>query len=201
MSKAKKDEILNIAKEKGILRPRDIKEQNIPRQYIYQLYNSGKLQKIGRGLYKIPDKELSEDIMILEVVKRIPRATLCLLSALRFHDMTSQNPFQIWIAIHHKDWSPELELPLKIIRMTGDALDAGREEHLVDNIKVAVYNPAKTVADCFKFRNKIGLDVALEALRDYRNQRKGTIDMLWKYSKIDRVQKIMRPYIEAIYES
>ena len=138
--------------------------------------------------------------MLLETAKKLPGAALCLLSALRFHDMSTQNPFQIWIAIHHKDRSPKIDVPIKIIRMTGDALEKGREEHFVDNVKITVYNPAKTVADCFKFRNKIGIDVCLEALRDYKRQKKGTVNELWKYSKIDRVQNIIRPYIEAAYE-
>lgn len=201
MASNKIEEIIDIADRNGVIRPRDIEKNRIPRQYIYRLYAEGKLEKVARGLYKLPEKELAEDVMVLEVAKKIPHATLCLLSALRFHDMTTQNPFQIWIAIHHKDWAPEIDLPLRIIRMTGDALEEGREEHYIDNVKINVYNPAKTVADCFKFRNKIGLDVSLEALRDYKMQRKGTMDDLWKYSKIDRVQKIISPYIESLYES
>jgi len=201
MSNKKIEKIIDIADKNGIIKPKDIEKHHIPRQYIYRLYAEGKLEKVGRGLYKLPEKEFSEDVMILEAAKKVPRATLCLLSALRFHDMTTQNPFQIWIAIHHKDWAPEIKLPIKIIRMTGAALEEGREEHFVDNVKIRVYNPAKTVADCFKFRNKIGIDVCLEALRDYKRQKKGTMDELWKYSKIDRVQNIISPYIESLYES
>ncbi|MDA3792314.1 MAG: type IV toxin-antitoxin system AbiEi family antitoxin domain-containing protein [Elusimicrobia bacterium] len=192
--------IIELAEKYSVIRPKDVEKHNIPRQYVYRLYNEGKLEKISRGLYKLPDKELSEDIMLLEIAKKVPNAVICLISALRFHDMTTQNPFQIWIAIHNKDWASEIDLPLKIIRMTGDALEKGSEEHLIDNIKVNVYCPAKTVADCFKFRNKIGLDVAIGALKEYKKQNKGTIDMLWEYSKIDRVQNIIRPYVEAVYE-
>ena len=197
----KYSKILEIAAKDGLVTPQDVIRHDIPRQYIYQLHRSGQLEKVGRGIFKLPSKELSEDIMLLEMAKKMPGVPLCLLSALRFHDMTTQNPFQIWIAIHHKDRSPNLNLPLRIIRMTGDALKEGVEEHLKENIKITVFNPAKTVADCFKFRNKIGLDVALEALREYKEQKKGTVDMLWKYSKIDRVQKTIRPYIEAVYET
>ena len=132
---SKIEKIIELAEKNTVLRPKDVEKYNIPRQYIYRLYNKGKLEKIGRGLYKIPDKEISEDIMLIETAKKVPNAVICLLSALRFHDMTSQNPFQIWIAIHHKDWAPEINIPLKIIRMTGGALKEGCEEHLIDNIK------------------------------------------------------------------
>ncbi|MFW6134865.1 MAG: type IV toxin-antitoxin system AbiEi family antitoxin domain-containing protein [Elusimicrobiota bacterium] len=192
--------IIELAEKYSVIRPKDVEKHNIPRQYVYRLYNEGKLEKIGRGLYKLPDKELSEDVMLFKIAKKVPNAVICLISALRFHDMTTQNPFQVWIAIHNKDRAPGIDLPLKITRMTGGALEKGREEHLIDDIKVNVYNPAKTVADCFKFRNKVGLDVAIEALREYKKQNKGTVDMLWKYSKIDRVQNVIRPYIEAVYE-
>ncbi len=197
---SKIEKIIELAEKNTVLRPKDVEKYNIPRQYIYRLYKKGKLEKIGRGLYKIPDKELSEDIMLIETAKKVPNAVICLLSALRFHEMTSQNPFQIWIAIHHKDWTPAINIPLKIIRMTGDSLKEGCEEHLIDNIKINIYSPAKTVADCFKFRNKIGLDVAIEALKEYKKQNKGTVDKLWEYSKINKVQNVIRPYIEAVYE-
>ncbi len=192
--------IIELAEKYSVLRPKDVEKYNIPRQYVYRLYNKGKLEKIGRGLYKLPEKEFSEDVMLLEIAKKVPNSVVCLVSALRFHDMTTQNPFQIWIAIHNKDRAPEIDVPLKIIRMTGDALEKGSEKHLIDNIEVNVYCPAKTVADCFKFRNKIGLDVGIEALKEYKKKDKGTVDMLWEYSKINRVQNVIRPYIEAIYE-
>lgn len=197
MKQEKKEKILNLANKKGLLRPKDVQDIGLPRQYVYRLCKRGELEKVGRGLYKLPEKDFSENQMLLEVARRVPHATVCLLSALRIHDMTTQNPFRIWIAIHHKDRSPEIDVPLKITRMTGEALSEGREEREIDNVKVHVYNPAKTVADCFKFRNKIGLDVAIQSLREFRNQNMGTLAELWKYARIDRVHNVIQPYVEA----
>jgi predicted transcriptional regulator of viral defense system len=123
---------------------------------------------------------------------------VCLLSALQFHDLTTQAPFQVWLAIDRKAWLPkEPRLPIRIVRFSGPALEKGIEEHIIEGVSVKVYNPAKTVADCFKYRNKIGLDVALEALRDCRRERKCTNYDLWEYAKICRVANVMKPYLEA----
>ena len=123
---------------------------------------------------------------------------VCLLSALRFHNLTTQIPHQVWFAIHYKARLPkEPRLPIKIVRFSGPALETCIENHSIEGVPVKVYNPAKTVADCFKYRNKIGLDVALEALRECRRQRKCTNDQLWQYAKVCRVAKVMKPYLEA----
>ena len=189
--------ILKLIKTNGIISPKEIEEKNISRQYVYRLCKKGKLKKISRGLYKLPNKKFSENEILLEVAHRMPNAIICLLTALRFHNMTVQNPFKIWIAIHHKAHTPKINMPIKIIRMTGEAFTEGNVKYNIDNMQVNIYNPAKTVADCFKFRNKIGMEVVLEALREYIEQQKGSIDELWKYAKIDRVHNIIRPYIEA----
>ncbi|MCK4642552.1 type IV toxin-antitoxin system AbiEi family antitoxin domain-containing protein [bacterium] len=193
----KEDKVLKIVEKEGMITPKEIEKRNISRQYIYQLYRKGKLEKVSRGLYKLANSLFSQNEMLIAVANSIPAATICLLTALRFHDMTVQNSYRIWISIHHKSHSPRASIPLKIIRMTGKSLTEGREEYVIDNTKIFVYNPAKTVADCFKFRNKIGIDVALEALREFIDQKKGTIDELWRYAKIDRVQNIIRPYLEV----
>jgi len=123
---------------------------------------------------------------------------VCLLTALRFHGLTTQSPHEVWLAIGSKTWLPQVDHPtLRFVRLSARALEAGVEEHSIEGVIVRVYNPAKTVADCFKYRNKIGLDVALEALRDCRRQRKCTNDELWHYAKICRVANVMRPYMEA----
>jgi predicted transcriptional regulator of viral defense system len=134
-----------------------------------------------------------------EACKRVPHGIVCLLSALRFHGLTTQAPFEVWLAIDRKARLPRLgALPLRIVRFSGRALKEGVEEHRIEGVPVKTYNPAKTVADCFKYRNKIGLDVALEALRDCRRQRKCTNDELWRYAKVCRVANVMRPYMEAL---
>ena len=124
---------------------------------------------------------------------------MCLLSALRFHGLTTQAPSEVWIALDPKAWKPKADgLPLRVVRMSGKALVEGVKEHQIEGVMVRVYNPAKTVADCFKYRNKIGLDVALEALRDYQHKLRAGRDDLWRYAKICRVARVMRPYLEAL---
>jgi len=173
------NQIIQIVKRIGIVRPRDMDEYGIHRKYI---------TRIGRGLYILPETEPSENRSIAEACKRVPSGVICLISALRFHDLTTQSPYEIWMAIDNKARSPKkLGIPIRIARFSGKVLTSG-----------IVYNPAKTVADCFKFRNKIGLDVALEALRDCHKSRKCTMDDLWKYAKICRVANVMKPYLEFL---
>jgi predicted transcriptional regulator of viral defense system len=129
----------------------------------------------------------------------VPRGVVCLLSALQFHELTTQLPREIWLAIGEKDWRPAASgMRIRIVRFSPLALSEGVESHVVDGVRVNVFNPAKTIADCFKYRNKIGLDVAIEALRDGLGKRKCTVDELWRYAKVDRVSAVMRPYIEAV---
>lgn len=145
-----------------------------------------------------PETAITEHHDLAIAGARIPRGTVCLLSALRFHGMTTQLPRQVWMAIEHRAAAPRLDTPpLRVIRLTGQSLDAGVEKHSIEGVPVRIYSPAKTVADCFKFRNKIGLDIAIEALRDYLRLKKGTVDDLWLFAKIDRVAKVIQPYLEA----
>ena len=133
------------------------------------------------------------------MIKSVPRGIVCLLSALRFHELTTQSPFEVWLALDRKAHRPAGGgVSLHIVRFSGRALTSGVEEYLIEGVKVRIYSPAKTVADCFKYRNKIGLDVALEALRDYWKSRHADADELWKYAKICRVANVMRPYMEAL---
>ena len=195
----RKQKILELAGRLGIIRPRDVEAEGIPREYLYRLCADGVLTRVGRGLYALPDTLKSEAITLAEVAKRVPNAVVCLLSALQFHDITTQVPHRIWIAIENKRWEPKFDYPpIELVRLTGRAFSFGVEEHEVDRVPVKVYSPAKTVADCFKFRNKIGLDVALEALRETWRSRKATMDELWEAAKVCRVANIMRPYLEAI---
>lgn len=129
----------------------------------------------------------------------MPKGVVCLLSALRFHELTTQAPFEVWLAIGEKAWRPRIEYPpLRIMRFSPTTLSAGVEEHQIEGVAVQVYPPAKTVADCFKYRNKIGLDIAIEALRECWRSRRCTVDDLWHYAGICRVQNVMRPYLESI---
>ncbi len=194
-----KDQVLALAKTNGILRPRDLKPYNIPRTYLTRLLSEGELKKVGRGLYTLPDQNISEHHSLAEVCKRIPSGVVCLLSALRFHELTTQSPFEVWVAISDKSWRPRIDyLPLRIVYYSKISLNAGVEEHVIEGVAVHIYSPAKTVADCFKYRNKIGVDVAIEALREYCQSQHYNVDELWNYAKICRVQKVMQPYLEAL---
>jgi predicted transcriptional regulator of viral defense system len=155
--------------------------------------------KETRGLYKLPDAEVTENHSLAEACKRVPRAAICLISALQFHKLTTQAPSEVWLALDRKARAPrEGGQPLHLVRMSGKALTEGVEEHRVEGVAVKIYKPAKTVADCFKYRNKIGLDIALEALRDYRQKHRSGMDELWRFAKVCRVERVMRPYLEAL---
>jgi len=199
MKNSRSQKIIDLVSEKGIIRPRDLKQLGIPETYLYRLVGSGDLVRIARGLYTTPGFTFSEHESLAEVCKRVPHGVICLLSALNFHNLTTQLPFQVWMAIHHKTRSPKIDIvPVRIIRMSGASLDEGIEVHKVDKVPVNVFGPAKTVVDCFKYRNKVGLDVALEALRDCWQKRQCTMDELWRFAKICRVTEVIRPYLESL---
>lgn len=195
----RKQKIMELAKKMGLIRPRDVEAAGVHREYLLRLYRNGDLIRVGRGLYALPGAQTSESLSLAEVAKRVPNAVICLISALEFHHLTTQIAHSVWIAIENKKWEPRFEYPpIEIVRFSGPAFSFGVEEHEVDRIKVKIYSPAKTVADCFKFRSKVGLDVALEALRETWRSRKATMDELWKAAKICRVANSMRPYLESV---
>jgi len=192
-------QLLALVRQQSIVRPRDLDSIGIPRQYLSRLVESGQLERIGRGLYRLPGAEVGEHHTLAEVAKRVPKAVICLLSALRFHNLTSQSPGQVWIALDPKARRPRLrDLPVRVVRFSGPALQKGTDTHVLEGVHVRVTTPAKTVVDCFKYRNKIGLDIALEALRQGWRVRRFTIDELWQMAQVCRVTNVMRPYLEAI---
>ncbi|MFN3430040.1 MAG: type IV toxin-antitoxin system AbiEi family antitoxin domain-containing protein [Candidatus Sericytochromatia bacterium] len=191
--------LLALARTKGILRSSDLAPLGIPRAYLTRLVENGHLLKTGRGLYVLSDAEWTEHHPLAEASRRAPGGIICLLSALTFHQMTSQLPHHVWMAIDRHAWRPKIDQPkLRVVIMSGERLTAGVDEHLIEGVSVRIYNPAKTVADCFRFRNKIGVDVAIEALRAYHRERRGTMDELMHYARIDRVAKVMLPYLESL---
>ncbi|MEI6800882.1 MAG: type IV toxin-antitoxin system AbiEi family antitoxin domain-containing protein [Pseudomonadota bacterium] len=191
--------VLALAEQRPLLRARDLAAHGLPTMVLSRLVAAGRLERIARGVYSLPGRSLSEHRSLAEVALRVPQGIVCLLSALRVHGIGTHAPFEVWIAIPHNSPTPRLDQPaLRAIRMSGPALSEGIEPMQIDGVIVPVFNPDKTVADCFKYRNKIGLDVALEALRDGWAQRKLTIDALWHYATIDRVAKVMRPYLESV---
>jgi len=191
--------ILKRIRRAGVVRPRDVETLGVTRARLARLVAEGTVVRLGRGLYTVPDTPLTEHHSLAAAAKRVPRGVVCLLSALRYHDISTQAPFEVWLAIGEKAWRPSGGIPpVRIVRFSGRALSAGIEEHTIDGVRVRIYSPAKTVADCFKYRNKIGLDVAIEALRDVLRRRRCTVDQLWKYAEICRVASVMRPYLESL---
>lgn len=190
---------MQYVRRHGLVRPRDLEAVGIPREYLLRLHRQGKLDRAGRGVYTLPDAATTERHTYAEVAKRVPDAVLCLLSALAFHEITTQNPASVWIALRQGARKPALVFPsLRVVRLSGPSLTDGIEQHQVEGVAVRVYSPAKTVADCFKFRNKIGLDVALEALKDSIRQKKASVNEIYRYAKICRVSNVIRPYMEAL---
>ena len=186
-------------KTSSILRTRDLEAHGIWRANLRDYVEQGVLTRVGRGLYTLVGVEAGENHSLAEVGKRVPQGTVCLLSALRFHELTTQQPHETWLALDGRARSPKADsLALRIVRFTGSALSEGREEHVIEGVPVKIYNPAKTVADCFKFRNKIGLDVALEALRETWRARRCGMSELMRYARVCRVANVMRPYLESL---
>lgn len=194
----KQNKVIALIKRRGIVRPRDLDAFDIPRELLRRLCQSGHVQRVGHGLYRLPTATISEHYTLAEVSKSVPAGVVCLLSALRFHGLTTQAPHEVWIAVDAKAYVPKTNLPVRFVHFSGLAMTEGVVVHKVEGVKVKVYCPAKTVADCFKYRNKIGLDVALEALRESQRAGVCSIDELWHYAKICRVGVVMRPYMEAM---
>jgi predicted transcriptional regulator of viral defense system len=192
-------QVLRLAHSRPLLRARDLTQQGLPTIALTRLVQAGKLERMAHGLYGLPGAEMSEHRSLAEVSARVPKAVVCLMSALRVHEIGTQAPHEVWIAIPPHMVSPRLDQPaIRVVRMSDQALAEGVDRLKIDGVDVPVFNAARTVVDGFRFRNKIGLDVALEALRDGWSQRKFTLDDLWRHAERGRVANVMRPYIEAI---
>lgn len=191
--------IMHYVGQHGIVRPRDVEALGLPREYLLRLHRQGKVVRSGRGLYSLPDAAITERHSYAEVASRVSGGIFCLLSALAFHEITTQSPASVWIALPQGARRPALSSPsLRVVRLSGASLAEGIENHKVEGVPIRVYSVAKTVADCFKFRNKIGLDVAIEALKDSLRQKKANVNEIYRYAKVCRVSNIIRPYMEAL---
>jgi predicted transcriptional regulator of viral defense system len=200
MEKAAQYRVFKRLRKKGILRPKELKPLGVRQETLWRLYKRGKLERISRGVYGLPDRAVSEQHSLAQAAKRVPHGVACLLTALRFHNLTTQSPSEIWMAIDRKARLPKSSghPPIRFYRFSGKALTRGVEQHVVDGVPVKVYGVAKTVVDCFKYRNKIGLDVALEALREAWRERRATSGELWRYAEVCRMANVMRPYLESL---
>ena len=193
------DRVMALARRSGVLRPRDLDVEGIPRVYLRRLHAAGVLDNPSRGLYLLADSLPSEHLSLAEACKRVPHGVVCLLSALQFHGFTTQAPFEVWLAIGESARQPKVDHPpLRIVRFSAATLAFGVDEHTVNGVRVLVTNPAKTVADCFKYRNKIGLDVALESLRECWRHRRAKMDELFQAAEVCRVARVIRPYLESL---
>jgi len=191
--------VLDLAHRKGMVRPSDLQEIGVSRIVLSRLMGNGQLQKVGRGLYRLPDYEPTENESLATIATKVPQAIFCLFTALQFHELTTQLPRQVWIAMPRGSHVPKIDYPpIKMIQFSGIAYSEGIEIYERDQVKLRIYGVAKTIADCFKHRNKIGIDVALEALKVARSRNKANANDLWHYAKICRVANVMRPYLEAI---
>jgi predicted transcriptional regulator of viral defense system len=191
--------VRQIARKKRLFRLSEAVAAGVHPEYVRRLTRQGELTRVGRGLYALATAEATEHHTLAEVSKRVPKAIFCLLTALRVHGLGTQNPREVWLAIDRRAGIPRVDFtPVRLVRVSGAALTSGIEEHNVDGVRVRVTSPARTVVDCFKFRNKIGVDVAVEALRDYRRLRKGTVDELWRQADRLRMTRVIRPYWDAM---
>jgi len=188
--------IIKLARSRGVIRATDVVAAGACRTLLPHLVTKGVLRRISRGAYALADY-LPEHEAFLAAATAVPRGVICLLSALQFHEITTQMPMHTWLAVERGVGMPTCRgLHLQIVTLTGPAFAEGIEEHDTDGARIRVYSPAKTVVDCFKFRNRIGLDVACEALRDALQQKKTTRDDIWRMAQCCRMARVMRPYLE-----
>ena len=195
---SKTDALLQLAR-KGPVRARDLDEMGVPRAYLRRLCERGLLEQVDRGLYRLADAPVTELSSLVEVSVRVPHATVCLLSALQVHALTTEMPHAVWVMIDRHARMPKLAYPkLEVVRASGRALQHGVETRTIEGVEVGISSAAKTVADCFRYRQHVGLDVALAALRDYLRKHRGGMNALVEAAQADRVYTLMRPYLEAL---
>lgn len=191
--------LLEHAHHHGAFSLRDARENGIHPEVVYRLIRAGTVERVARGVYRASDGQFTEKHGLVLATKAVPAGVICLLSALDFHQLTTQLPFEVWVAIDRRAAQPRVRsLPLRIVRFSGAPLTMGTEEHVLEGVSVRVYSATKTVVDCFRCRNQVGLDVAIEALRDCLAQRKSTPSELWEMAVACRIGSVMRPYIEAL---
>jgi len=184
---------------RGVLRTGKAIRAGIHPRTLYKMRDVGMIERLSRGLYRLSDLPPLSEPDIIAVTMRVPESVLCLISALAFHEMTTQIPHEIYIAIKRNSRTPRVDYPpVRIFRFSGMAFTEGVEIHKIDGVSIHVYSPEKTLADCFKYRHKIGLDTAIESLKLYRERKRVKYDLLMHFAKICRVMKIMRPYLESM---
>jgi len=197
---AAKGRLLSLAEKQTIVRPRDAARQGIHASTLTRLTKSGLLEKVGPGRYRLPGSQRSTEHHDLAIATTaVPQSVICLLSALRFHDIGTQLPAEVWIAVPRGTRVPRVSAPpLRVVNVSTAVFDLGIEEHRIEGHTVRIYSVARTIADCFRFRNKVGLDVALEALTEAWRSKRLKLDELNRIAKKLRVQRVMQPYLETV---
>jgi predicted transcriptional regulator of viral defense system len=189
----------SLFRDATVKRTRDLQASGMSRVHLAAALRAGEVERVGRGLYRLPESPVGEKHSLVLAAKRVPRGVVCLLSALRFHELTTQNPHEVWLALPRHSWRPaEDGQPLRLVWLSAMSFASGVETHEIEGLPVKVYSVAKTVADCFKYRHKIGMDVALEALREARREKRCTMDELMSAARVCRVAKVMHPYLESL---
>jgi predicted transcriptional regulator of viral defense system len=191
--------LLRLARRRGSVTRREVAEAGIHTQALSRAVSDGGLERVGRGLYRLPDSPITEHHGLALVAAASPRAVICLLSALSFHQVGTQLPHEVWVALDRRSRRPAIPYPpLRVVRFGGAPLTEGIETHRIEGETIRVYSLAKTLADTFRYRNKVGLDVALEALRDAWRSRRVTMAEITHFARICRVERVMRPYLETL---
>ena len=198
---ALKDKVLPVEifrQHGGQLRMSEAIKYGISRYALYKLRDNGVLEQVSRGIYRLVDLPPISNPDLVTVSLRFPKAVICLISALSYHSMTTLIPHEVSVAVPREARMPSLDYPpVHAYKFSAEAFESGIEKHQIDGVVVRIYSAEKTLADCFKYRNKLGMDVVLEALKLYRSQKKFNMDKLLKYARVCRVEKVMRSYLEA----
>jgi len=198
MRQTQTDRLLRLARAGGVLRAADVERRGIPRVYLGRLARAGKIQRVARGVYREADAVVTENHSLVQVASRSKRAVVCLLSALVFHGIGTQNPFEVWIALPKGARIPALDLRARVFHLGRETYGGGIEKHELEGVEVRVYSIAKTVVDCFRFRHRIGLDVAIEALKTSLRDQRTTVAEIRKFAQPARMTRVMQPYLEAM---
>lgn len=195
----KSERIVELAAKLGVLRPKDLAEEGIQAEYLRRVCDKGLLKKVGRGSYVLADKQMSSALALAVAGRAVPNGVICLRSALAFHGLGDASPDQVYIAIERRAARPRLDYPeVHIARLGGPAFTEGVETHLIEGVQVHIYSLEKTLADLFKFRNKIGPHIAVDALRSAFSEREVNKERLWYYARLCRVERVMKPYVDAL---
>lgn len=199
MVSAQKTRALDLLKSRGMLRQKDFLSENIDSETLARLVRDNQIVRPARGLYQLPDASIDASHALAEAAILVPKGIVCLISALQFHELTLQMPSAVWMAIDRTAWRPTISYPpIRFVRFSGWAMTEGVKRYSIEACEVPITDSARTIVDCFRYRNKIGIDIAMEGLREGIRRRKCTPDQLWEYGKMAKVWTVMRPYVEVV---